>query len=493
MVIGGDFPILDIQPDYFGIPMVLRATASALFPLLLLTGLPAGAADPADDVITRCAAAAGDPAPGTPEFVLRDLQNIYCTEQRRIDYFQHPVNAGEGPELYGGDPYREPSRLDGVRFRYRALDVPGAESEFNPNSATNAELYLPCGAGDCPDLADGLQTHQPPYPVAVILHGFLSDKNHMWWISQPLAEQGYAVLAVNGVGDHIPGAALDWLFSADNPIAAELDLARIGIAGHSLGAENSTRTQGDPRVAAIIGYDNCDSTDGCSNSSGSRLHDYPDEQLTVPTLFITADYDGFPGYAVPRDKVPGTLRLVGFERLRSVGVDTMLITPRATTHLDWAGSFTFGNRLNELVSGYFSLAWFDRYLKGRLVVDRRGNVVTTQGRNPAQERTHRQAIAEAAFARLTAERFDDSADLHNISQGYWDLQQAALRGDPVRGGNIPYAIADMPVADRLSFYHRSVCFLTLTDVVAGRSAQVIARADSGLDGDMRRDGCTPRR
>ncbi len=467
---------------------------AASLSILLCTWAPAAIAnDPVDDTLTQCAGPAGDPAPGTPQFVLRDLQNIYCTEQRRIDYFQHPVNVREGPESYGGDPYRNPERLNGKRFRYIAIDLPEAESEFNPNSDTNAEIFLPCGETDCDPLPQGLQPHAAPYPVAIVLHGFLSDKNHMWWISQPLAEQGYAVVAVNGVGDHIPATTLDWLFSDANPFADQMDLHRIGIAGHSLGAENSTRTQGDPRVSAIIGFDNCDSTEGCRDSAGSRLHDYPDEQLTTPTLFITADYDGFPGYAVPRDSIPGTLRLVGFERLRNVGVDTMLLTPRATTHLDWAGTFTFGNRLNELASTYYTLAWMDRYVKARVVTDAEGGVITRQGRNPAQERAFRQGIAEAAFARLTADTFDDSADRHNISQGFWDTTQAALTGDPVLGGNVPYRIAGMPVADRLSFYHRSVCFLRLTDLIAGQSGRVLATADSGLDGNMRRDGCRAER
>ena len=49
----------------------------------------------------------------------------------------------------------------------------------------------------------------------------------------------------------------------------------------------------------------------------------------------------------------------------------------------WAGAFTFGNRLNEATSLYYTLAWFDRYVKAKVVAD-----------TPAEERADRQAIAD---------------------------------------------------------------------------------------------------
>jgi hypothetical protein len=135
----------------------------------------------------------------------------------------------------------------------------------------------------------------------------------------------------------------------------------------------------------------------------------------------------------------------------------MKIAMRASTHLDWVPSTLAGNRYVELLSVYYTLAWFDRYLKG--------------ADDPA--------LASDAYARLTAEVFDDSADIHNISQGFWDPVQAALSGDPLYGGNVPYTLAGKSVANRLSFYFPSKCSLTVPGSPEDRAEST----------DLRNDGC----
>ena len=92
------------------------------------------------------------------------------------------------------------------------------------------------------------------------------------------------------------------------------------------------------------------------------------------------------------------------------------------------------SRYGELVSLYYTIAWFDRYLRG----------------------TADSSIAEDAFARLTAPVFDDSADIHNISQGFYD-PIAALASANLDAGNVPYRLEGMPTSNRLSFYFRSKC------------------------------------
>jgi hypothetical protein len=135
----------------------------------------------------------------------------------------------------------------------------------------------------------------------------------------------------------------------------------------------------------------------------------------------------------------------------------------------------------------------DRHLKGRLVFGPDGNVVTYEGRTEDEERAYRQAHAQDAFDRLTALRFDDSADIHNISMGWYDPVQHALSGDPLYGGNVPYSIEGLWVTDRLAQEFRSFCSVSVPDYVGGGDGSpgspVAVRADSGAEGDIRFTGC----
>jgi hypothetical protein len=111
----------------------------------------------------------------------------------------------------------------------------------------------------------------------------------------------------------------------------------------------------------------------------------------------------------------------------AAGVDSMKVALRAATHLDFTqfppGT---GSRYGAVTTSYYTLAWFDRYLRGAM---------------PGQ-----QSVADDAFHRLTANRFDSSADIHNISGGTFDPQTAQ---------NVPAHISGQAVRDRLSFHFRS--------------------------------------
>jgi hypothetical protein len=132
----------------------------------------------------------------------------------------------------------------------------------------------------------------------------------------------------------------------------------------------------------------------------------------------------------------------------------MQVPLRAALHLDWVPSQLSGNRYAEAVTVYYTLAWFDRYVRGPTEPD----------------------VAADAFDRLTATEFDDSADRHNISQGIFDPDLA--EPDDPYAGNVPYRIDGSPVADRLSFYFRAKCSLTTP-----------GSSDTVTSDDIRTDGC----
>ncbi len=418
-------------------------TRLALAAGLVALALPASAAAQTSD---PCLEQAPDAQPGTPEWSERDADNMFCARQRHSDQTQHPVSPlPDSTESFGISPmsltdaYREPSRHDGARFRFRELTISNRAGE-----ELDAEVYRPCAPQSCAGLPGELRSFRPKYPAVVILHGGGSRKELHWWSSQTLAEAGYMTVAFNGAADDRANAedVLDWLFATPrrptaagefNPFWRRLDRRRVGIAGHSRGGQTaSVLGQEDPRIDAIVSWDR-----------GTSLPLPP--LLRTPTLFFVGDYacqetpicEPEPYPEPPQGEGPGG-RGTEYDTVAAAGVDAMKLVLRASTHLDWTPSEPAGNRYAETVSVYYTIAWFDRYLRGR----------------------DRPRIARRAFRRLTAARFDGLADRHNISQGLYDPELAAAHPEDPYAGNVPYRINGTATADRLSFYFPSKCRIT---------------------------------
>ena len=235
----------------------------------------------------------------------------------------------------------------------------------------------------------------------------------------------------------------------------------------------------------IVAWDGGDSI-ADNNTSQPIMYQRTDGAFSAPQATARTDY--------PETRDRG---LETYLKHKDRGLDMFHLTLRATNHIDWNGNGVgslAGNRLSELVINYYSLAWLDRHLKGKLVFDDAGNVLTYEGRTEDEERAYRQAQAQDAFDRLTAMKFDDSADIHNISMGLYDPAKHAASGDPLYGGNVPYSIDGLWVTDRLSPEWRSFCSVSVPDYLGGSDGSpggsTVARADSGADGDVRLTGCT---
>ncbi|MFI8615458.1 alpha/beta hydrolase family protein [Acidovorax sp. NPDC077693] len=417
------------------------------------------------------------PAPGSPEWQQRDADNMACARQRIDDFAQQPAalfTPGKTPAL---DAYRNPASHANTRFRYTEASTPSASGK-----PIAVEIYRPCAAGTCTGMPAGLKTFEPPYPAVVIVHGGYSSKRLHRSAAQVLAEAGYMTIALETtapMGTHGPDAqsVVDWVFATPKaPLAGDatpffphwdqLDVRMVGIAGHSQGGSTASLIgQADKRISAIVAWDNLTALKtGWVDKIG--MDPPADLALRTPALGLGADYyfkvvptteppepakantqggRGRGGEPHPKDP--------GYQELKSAGVDTMLVVLRAGTHLDFSLFGGPASRYGESVVNYYTLAWFDRYLKG----------------------AHDPALAADAFRRLTAPTFDDSADRHNISQGLYDKTVA---GDSVLKGNRPYLVGGTPVRDRLSFYYQSRCAITQP----GRSVRVASE-------DMRATGC----
>ena len=408
------------------------------------TGLSTAAADPPLD----CVGPPGSPAVGTPDWYARELREVRCGEERVQDTVSNPLFAAAGVDntardggVYQGDPFRDPTALAGHRFRYQKVGFTDPEGQ-----KLDARLFLPCDSS-CSAMPPRLRRFAPPYPAVVVVHGGSANQEMYWWGAEPLAEAGYMVLsfqvptAENTGPTVFPAdtkAALDYLTSTPgaptkagevNPRWKDLDRSRIGLAGHSAGGFAVSQVgQEDPRVSAIVSWDR-------AQSSPMR----PDLPLRTPALFLTTDYNCqrvpvcLPQpYTAPPDPLGPGDKDTDFQRLRAAGVDTMKVSLRAATHLDFTqfGIGGTGSRYGAAVAEYYTLAWFDRYLRGT--------------------RPGARAVAGKARRRLIATTFDDSEDVHNISGGVFD---------PLTQVNVPAYLAGQPVANRLSFHFRSAYYL----------------------------------
>jgi hypothetical protein len=395
----------------------VRATWSAVVVMLavVLAAPPAASAQGEPD----CAGPAPEAAPGTPEWERREDDNVYCATQRNKDTASNPAyqaallqQPNPARASNGMDPFRDPLLWNGTRFRFEEVSFAGQDGR-----SFSGLLFRPCDAS-CHDQPAGLRSFAPPYPGVVIMHGGSATQEPYMWGAEGLAEAGYMVLTLSigrTADTHYEDTktALDFLMRQPG-----LDRTRIGLAGHSAGGVAVSRLgQEDPRVDAIVSWDRA--------QSGPMPQGL---KLRTPALFLTADFNCqrvpvcLPErYAdAPDPHGPGN-KDEDFQRVRAAGVETMKVSLRAVTHLDFTEfPQANGSRYGVVTALYYTLAWFDRQLRG------------------------------GPLAPLVATRFDGSADVHYISGGTYD---------PSTGSNVPAHIAGQPVRDRLSFHFRSAYWL----------------------------------
>jgi dienelactone hydrolase len=162
--------------------------------------------------------------------------------------------------------------------------------------------------------------------------------------------------------------------TAYNPLAGMLKPNRLGLAGHSYGAAGASYIgQWDPRVDAVVAWDNLGGTDPSAPFGVNAALEKPcpadpsqrePAEITKPALGISADY-GLPPTPNPSQPDPEakTARSVEYS---NAGVDSGELIIRGGSHLDfsWIPNPAFGASLRgaDLVDWY-TTAWFDKYVK----------------------------------------------------------------------------------------------------------------------------------
>jgi hypothetical protein len=163
--------------------------------------------------------------------------------------------------------------------------------------------------------------------------------------------------------------------SRDRRTATPGRTRRMAIVGHSLGASAVSYVQGvDRRVETIVALDKL-------NAGGGGFPGPQGVKPVVPALAIQSEY-GFnvqpywmqhgssiqpkPG---PPTEAPDPRReeMTGFDAWRGAGVDSMMVVPRASTHLEYTDiAYVLpASRYGQALSSVYVQRWLGRYLKHR--------------------------------------------------------------------------------------------------------------------------------
>jgi hypothetical protein len=415
------------------------------------------------------AAQAAAPAPGSPEFVQRDLQNVsdaygritgpggqlqnpnylpalvlesnQVTATQLLEQAATPTRLAISPgNVFGGWNVGNPLRRGWDGKRGQIVRV----SYTNRYGALiRGDVFAPLPGARDP--YSGAQL-KPPYPGVVITTGSVQGSERMyWWLAEDLAERGYVVITydVQGQGTSetlphptnavpfcnpfatpqqdeqsgCPGVpfqqeanfttgtedALSFFLSTPakpyvSPASADVDVnaynpfwqlfdrgadrrtvtpgrtTRVAIVGHSLGAAAVSKVQGtDARVEAVVALDKLTGPGSTGPLSGEgvvpkvpALAVQSEYGFTVAPYFLNGGSSLTPSPASPTDRPdPMRERRTGFDAWRAAGLDSMLVVPRASTHLEYTDiPFVLpASRYGQAFASVYVQAWLNRYLK----------------------------------------------------------------------------------------------------------------------------------
>ncbi|GAA4126700.1 hypothetical protein GCM10022215_36590 [Nocardioides fonticola] len=239
-------------------------------------------------------------------------------------------------------------------------DVQGqGRSETLPHTSGQATPFCDVFAAPVADETTGC----PGVPFQQLSNFTVGTRDALdFFVSTPSAP---AKVAPGGEGATTPYNPFWRLFdrSPDPRPATPGRTTRIAIIGHSLGAQAVSLVQGrDERVAAVVALDKLRG-DGGVRPSVPALAVQSEYGFTVQPWWLGGG--GITPAPSPSGPDPMRERRTGFEAWRKAGLDTMLVVPRASTHLEYTDIPLVlpASRYGQDLTSVYVQAWLDRYLK----------------------------------------------------------------------------------------------------------------------------------
>lgn len=238
----------------------------------------------------------------------------------------------------------------GRDIRVASVQIP------SPDGMLAAKIYAP---------DESLQT--APCPLISMLPGGGAGIESVEWAATRLAANGYVVIItkpINGTSTLSYNTAvksgIDFMLSAANPFVASTHDTAIGAAGWSLGGRTLTRTQReDLRIQAIVAWDNLAVRE--SGDDGSPVCTFTGSNYETPRV---------PAMGQASETCSGSedLKKTAFNWWRQNGVPSFVAVFSGWNHFGWGQKAS--NSAYDL-SHYFTIAWFDRWLKNDLAATNR--------------------------------------------------------------------------------------------------------------------------
>ncbi|HEY1828045.1 MAG TPA: hypothetical protein VGF87_08495 [Acidimicrobiales bacterium] len=428
-------------------------------------------------LVPSVSSAAAPPAPGSPAYLARDIQNMEAAFGRNVAQVEDPSYL---PQFLLGAAALSSSQLttqlqSPTRLSLTAGSLVPGFAAPNPDRAgwsgtRGVDVPVVFTAGDGAALHGDVFASLPgardpytgavlhgPFPGAVIVTGSIqASRNEYAWLAEDLAERGYVVLTfdVQGQGQSetlphegadpdlpscgplttepgqvtpCPGVPAeqdqDFIDSTEdaitfflstpaapyanrqagslavshyNPLWALFDhspdtqsatpgrTTPLALIGHSTGAVIATYLQGvDPRIETVVALDKLTATPASISDDQAETGSLPGPVVPkVPALALQSEYGFAPqpyfvadcssfepcltgGLHLNEAPDPNREEATGFDVWRAAHIDSMVIVPRASTHLIYTDSPPVlpATVLGQQMAGFYIEAWLDKYLK----------------------------------------------------------------------------------------------------------------------------------